>query len=292
MPGLPGTGSAGPAASGAAQCGCDRARRDRSRYRCSGYRRPVSVTSGTIFDKTRIPLSVWFQTAWLMTSDESGVSAWHLYQVLAITSYQSPSTMLTTVPTVMASTDLLSRRVEVDETLLGGPQPDARGPGAFGKTLVAGAVEIGDHSCGRARLYVIPDASAASPSARSPSGTSRRDPQSPPTRGGRTRRRRPAISTSRSMLRRPAGRPASCCRGSTACSAWSSALSWARIRERAAQSISRTIAMSSCSGAIGGAVPVEGCCSGGCSSVESLQDWCAIGTSCVCRSSSWFVPAG
>lgn len=64
----------------------------------------------------------------------------------------------------MSSTDsdLLSGRVEVDETFIGGVKPGVRGRGALGKTLVAGAVEILDKGWGRARLRVIADASTPS----------------------------------------------------------------------------------------------------------------------------------
>ena len=36
------------------------------RYRCKGCKRHVTVTSGTVFDKTRTPLTVWFEAAWEM----------------------------------------------------------------------------------------------------------------------------------------------------------------------------------------------------------------------------------
>lgn len=134
------------------------------RYRCRGCWRRVSVTSGTIFDKTRIPLSVWFEVVWLVTSSKTGVPAAHLHRVLPISSYQSAWAMLARLRQVMTSDQsaLLSGRVEVDETFIGGPRPGVRGRGALGKTLVAGAIEITDHGWGRARMGVIEDATTAS----------------------------------------------------------------------------------------------------------------------------------
>lgn len=38
-----------------------------------GYR--FSVTSGTIFENTNYPLSIWFQVAYLMTQSKKGMSA-------------------------------------------------------------------------------------------------------------------------------------------------------------------------------------------------------------------------
>jgi len=46
-----------------------------SRWKCGGCDRKVSATAGTIFDKTRTPLTVWFATAWRMVGDKVGVSA-------------------------------------------------------------------------------------------------------------------------------------------------------------------------------------------------------------------------
>src|SRR5450759_1770294 len=58
---------------------------------------------------------------------------------------------------------LLSGRVEVDETFLGGERPGPRGRGALGKTLVVIAVELLEpKGYGRARMSVIPDASTGS----------------------------------------------------------------------------------------------------------------------------------
>jgi len=61
--------------------------------------------------------------------------------------------------------DRLHGDVEVDESFLGGPEPGVPGRGALGKVLFAGAVELDDKGCGRARLGVISAASAVSLSA-------------------------------------------------------------------------------------------------------------------------------
>ncbi len=146
------------------RCGHDAAGREASgRYRCRQCGMQVAVTAGTIFHKTRTPLTVWFEAAWLMTADKGGVSAAHLQRVLPISSYQTAWAMLARFRQVMstARSSPLQGTVEIDETFLGGPKPGKSGRGALGKTLVAGAIEITPDSWGRARLQVIPDASAA-----------------------------------------------------------------------------------------------------------------------------------
>ena len=42
---------------------------------CSACRPQVSVTAGTLFDKTRNPLRSWFHVAWEITNAKQGVNA-------------------------------------------------------------------------------------------------------------------------------------------------------------------------------------------------------------------------
>jgi hypothetical protein len=48
----------------------------------------TSITAGTIFEKTRLPLLTWFRAIWMLTSSKSGVSAKELERELGI-SYES-----------------------------------------------------------------------------------------------------------------------------------------------------------------------------------------------------------
>ncbi len=64
------------------------------RHSCGGCGRRVSVTADTIFHRTRTPLTVWFEAAWLLTSQKSGASALGLQRVLGLGSYQTAWTML------------------------------------------------------------------------------------------------------------------------------------------------------------------------------------------------------
>jgi transposase-like protein len=119
----------------------------------------VSATAGTIFHATRTPLTVWFATAWLMTSQKQGISALGLKRTLGIGSEQTAWAMLHRYRTAMArrGRERLRGTVEVDETFLGGPQPGVRGRGALGKVMVEVAVEREGRALGRCRLQVIAD---------------------------------------------------------------------------------------------------------------------------------------
>jgi Transposase zinc-ribbon domain len=46
-----------------------------ARWECSVCGEQSSVTAGTMFDRTRTPLRMWFAAAWMMTKQKHGVSA-------------------------------------------------------------------------------------------------------------------------------------------------------------------------------------------------------------------------
>ena len=147
------------------RCGSDHGwRASDLRWRCAGCDRRVSVTAGTIFDKTRTPLTVWFAAGWLLVNSKTGVSATQLRREMELGSVQTAWAMLHRYRTVMVrpGRDRLRGDVEVDESFLGGPEPGVPGRGALGKVLFAAAVEVNEGRIGRARLGVIPDASAVS----------------------------------------------------------------------------------------------------------------------------------
>jgi len=137
-----------------------------SRWKCAGCERKVSATAGTIFDKTRTPLTVWFAAGWQLSSSKVGISATQLRREMELGSYQTAWAMLHRYRSVMVrpGRDRLRGEVEVDESFLGGPEPGVPGRGALGKVQFAAAVERGDspRRLGRVRLAVLQDASAAS----------------------------------------------------------------------------------------------------------------------------------
>ena len=59
-------------------------RAKRGRLVCSACRHQCTVTAGTIFDKTRTPLTTWFDAAWHMTTAKNGLSAKTLERMMGI----------------------------------------------------------------------------------------------------------------------------------------------------------------------------------------------------------------
>jgi len=131
---------------------------------CPACRHQCTVTAGTIFDKTRTPLTTWFDAAWHVTAAKNGMSAKTLERMMGV-SYHVAWHMLHRfrVAMVRVSRELLSGEVEVDETLIGGiDEGGKRGRGAS-KEIVAIALEIKHpKGFGRLRMRHIPDASSES----------------------------------------------------------------------------------------------------------------------------------
>lgn len=137
----------------------------RQQIRCAGCQRQTSVTAGTIFEGTRKPLRMWFHAAWHVTSQKSGASALGLQQVLGLGSYQTAWSWLHKLRRAMVrpGRDLLSGRVEVDETYVGGQEEGVSGRQTEKKAIVVAAVEVLEpKGFGRIRLRRVPDVSGDS----------------------------------------------------------------------------------------------------------------------------------
>ena len=78
------------------RCGGRRARPSRGRglLRCGQCDYQASVTEGTIFQDTRLPLRTWFRTMWWVTSQKNGVSALGLQSILGLGSYRTAWALL------------------------------------------------------------------------------------------------------------------------------------------------------------------------------------------------------
>lgn len=136
------------------------------RFMCSDCGARSSVTAGTIFDRTRTPLTVWFHACWMFATQKDGVSAQSVQRVLEIGSYQTAWAMLHRLreALVRPGRERLIGEVEVDEFFIGGEEPGLRGGRAKGKKVLVGcAVERKyPKGFGRIRMAVLPDASTQS----------------------------------------------------------------------------------------------------------------------------------
>jgi len=135
----------------------------RHRWTCQVCRRQTTITAGTIFEGTHLPLRLWFRAAWQLTSQKSGASALGLQRVLGLGSYETAWSWLHKLRRAMVrpGRDRLSGTVEVDETFIGGVS-SGTGRDGVGKALVVIAAEEDGSGIGRIRLGRVPDASSPS----------------------------------------------------------------------------------------------------------------------------------
>lgn len=132
----------------------------RGRLVCRTCKHQTSITSGTIFDKTRTPLITWFEVAWLMTTTKNGFSAKSFERTMDIR-YQTAWAILQRyrIAMVRSNRERLSGTVEVDETLVGGIKHGGKRGRGTSKSVVVIAVEIkAPKGFGRIRMKHITDA--------------------------------------------------------------------------------------------------------------------------------------
>jgi hypothetical protein len=118
----------------------------RPKVQCRACRHQVSLTAGTIFHATKLPLTTWFLAMWLIATAKNGISSVELGRRLGIKQTHAWSLEQKLVH-VMAERDgkkRLDGRVEMDDAYLGGHRPGERGRGAAGKQPFAAAVSTGD----------------------------------------------------------------------------------------------------------------------------------------------------
>lgn len=136
---------------------------------CTDCGHQTSLTAGTTMHRTRTPLRKWFIAAYLVSTLTPGISAVQLQRQLGLRSYETAFNMLHKLRAAMVRPDRgrIHGVVEMDETYIGAPKPGKSGRGAYGKVIVAGAIEVLGRSerhqrAGRLRLRIVPDLTARS----------------------------------------------------------------------------------------------------------------------------------
>src|SRR6185436_7404325 len=127
-------------------------------YKCRACRKQFTVTVGTVFEDSRIPLSKWVLALHLLASSKKGMSAHQLHRNLGI-SYKAAWFMAHRLRYAMSNGPLgglMSGVVEVDETYIGakrkrGTRRGRPGPDSH-KTPVVALVE---RKTGRVRAFTM-----------------------------------------------------------------------------------------------------------------------------------------
>jgi transposase-like protein len=118
----------------------------RSAYQCSACRTQVSLTAGTIFHSTKLPLKTWFRAIYHMTQTKGGISSLELARRLGVTQNTAwkISHKFMQVMHEREAQKSLTGRVEMDDAYIGGKKQGKRGRGSSGKTPFVAAVETTD----------------------------------------------------------------------------------------------------------------------------------------------------
>lgn len=122
---------------------------------CGACKKQFTVTVGTIFEDSHIPLRKWLVAWYLLCSSKKGISSLQIKRMLGLGSYRSALFMMHRIRYALAQpafTQMLSGTVEMDETYIGGKAwGKGKGAGKDNKTCVVSLVERG----GKARSMVM-----------------------------------------------------------------------------------------------------------------------------------------
>jgi transposase-like protein len=127
---------------------------DPRKWRCNGCNGDFSVTAGTPFERTHLPLTKWFAAIWLIGTSSKGVSSMVISRQLGI-SYKTAWFLTHRIRELLVDGDdtILKGIVEVDETYIGGKRrrdqaskrdnddDQPRGRGGSRKLMAVTAVE-------------------------------------------------------------------------------------------------------------------------------------------------------
>ena len=141
-------------------------------YKCNECRKPFSVTVGTVFERSHIPLNKWVLASHLMAASKKGMSAHQMHRMLGVT-YKSAWFMAHRIREAMKEDVSTAgpiggegKTVEADETYIGkretprapskqrNGRPYLKSGGANDKRIVVGLVERG----GKARMFHLNEA--------------------------------------------------------------------------------------------------------------------------------------
>jgi transposase-like protein len=127
-------------------------------YQCLDCREQFTVTVGTVFERSKIPLSKWLAALFLMVASKKGVSAHQVHRMLGV-SYKSTWFMMHRLREAMRAGDLAPMGgsgsiVEIDETYIGRKDGFEVKQGAWHKNTILTLVERD----GRARSFHVDNA--------------------------------------------------------------------------------------------------------------------------------------
>ena len=134
--------------------------RTRKVFQCNRCKKQLSLTAGTVFQDTKLPLTTWFIAIYQLTQAKGGISSIELARRLGVrqpTAWLVKHKLMRAMAAREAGKPKLAGRVEMDDAYLGGERSGGkRGRGAAGKTPIIAAVETtAERRPKRLRLTVV-----------------------------------------------------------------------------------------------------------------------------------------
>jgi transposase-like protein len=134
--------------------------RTRKVFQCNRCKKQLSLTAGTVFQDTKLPLATWFAAIYHLAQGKNGISSVELGRRLGVkqpTAWLIKHKLMRAMAAREAGKPKLAGRVEVDDAYLGGERAGGkRGRGAAGKTPIVAAVETTpERKPRRLRLSVV-----------------------------------------------------------------------------------------------------------------------------------------
>jgi transposase-like protein len=131
-------------------------------YYCNECKKQLTATVGTVFERSKIPLTKWWLAMHLIGSSKKGISSHQLHRMLGI-SYKSTWFMMHRIREAMRSGDLAPMGgpggiVESDETFIGRKEGSVKRRGHGHKNAVLSLV---DRESGQVRSFHVDSVSAA-----------------------------------------------------------------------------------------------------------------------------------
>jgi hypothetical protein len=112
-------------------------------FQCNACNSQTSITAGTIYHSTKLPLTKWFLAMYLMTQSKNGISQLALARQLGVSS-NTGAMVYHKLAQTMLERDMdkpLCHKVEIDDAYWGGKKKGKRGRGSKNKTPFLAAVE-------------------------------------------------------------------------------------------------------------------------------------------------------